>query len=142
VPHSNIILLFTFCAIALIRVTLVSRVTARSLYNNIVGYVPPSAERSCNKYVKPLSVGYKFVDTRLYYSRQWFNIHLVDSVTAWWQSRGQIQPLPLFNYVFLQLINLSNIFVHTVLHHFPYFVRKHFKQAFSSTFLLSRKNLI
>ena len=34
------------------RVTLVSRVTARSLQNNIVGYVPPSGERSCNKCVK------------------------------------------------------------------------------------------
>ena len=41
------------------RVTLVSRITARSLQNNIVGYVPPSGERSCNKCVKALSVGYK-----------------------------------------------------------------------------------
>ena len=68
-PHSDITLLFTFIA----RVTLVSRVTARSLQNNIVGYVPPSGERSCSKCVKPLSVGYKFVDTHLYHSRQWFN---------------------------------------------------------------------
>ena len=47
----------------MLTVTLVSRVTARSLQNNIVGNVPPSGERSCNKCVKPLSVGYKFVDT-------------------------------------------------------------------------------
>ena len=53
--HSSIILLFRFSVIAY-RVTLVSRVTARSLQNNIVGYVPPSGERSCNKCVKPLSV--------------------------------------------------------------------------------------
>jgi len=55
VSHSSIILLFRFSVIAY-RVTLVSRVTARSLQNNIVGYVPPSGERSCNKCVKPLSV--------------------------------------------------------------------------------------
>jgi len=52
--------------VQLLRVTLVSRVTARSLQTNIVGYVPPSGERSCNKCVKPLSIGYKFVDTHLY----------------------------------------------------------------------------
>jgi len=54
--------------VRLLRVTLVSRVSARSLQNNIVGYVPPSGERSCNKCVKPLCVGYKykFVDTHLY----------------------------------------------------------------------------
>jgi len=34
--------------------------SARSLQNNIVGNVPPSAERSCTKCVKQLSVGYKF----------------------------------------------------------------------------------
>jgi len=54
VPHSNITLLFRFSASA--RVALVLRVTARSLQNNIVGYVPPSGERSCNKCVKALSV--------------------------------------------------------------------------------------
>ena len=61
----------------MLRVTLVLWVTARQIYNNIVGYVPPSGERLCNKCVKPLSVGYKFVDTHLHLSRQWFNIHLV-----------------------------------------------------------------
>jgi len=62
--------------VRLLRVTLVSRLTARSLQNNIVGYVPPSGERSCNECVTPLSVGYKFADTHLYHSRQWLNIHI------------------------------------------------------------------
>ena len=52
----------------MLRVTLVSRVTARSLQNNVVGYVPPSGDRSCNKCVNLnhcLSC-YKFVDTQVY----------------------------------------------------------------------------
>ena len=39
----------------MLRVILVSRVTARSLQNNIVWYVPRSRERSRSKFVKPLS---------------------------------------------------------------------------------------
>ena len=50
-----LISLYFLGLVRLLRVTSVSRVTARSLQNNIVGCVPPSGERSCNKCVKPLS---------------------------------------------------------------------------------------
>jgi len=82
--------LYFLCLVRLLRVTLVWRLTARSLQNNIVGYVPPSGERSCNKCVKLLSVGYKFVDTHLNPCRQWFNIYLICCRTP---SRRVVAPL-------------------------------------------------
>jgi len=58
----------------------------------------------------------------------------LDSVTVWWQSQWQIDPF--FTCASSQLINILNLlFIHTFLHHFPYIVRKHFKQAHCSIFL-------
>lgn len=50
-----------------------------------------------------------------------------------------VQPLPFFSYAFSQLVNISIHFCTTMLSCItpPYFVRKHFKRAFCSTFLLS-----
>ena len=48
------------------RVTLVSRVTARSLQSNIVGYVPPSGDSHAISVLNHCLSCYKFVDTQLY----------------------------------------------------------------------------
>jgi len=47
VPHSSVNLLLGFSA--MLSVSLVSRVTARSLHDNMLGCQSPSVERSLNK---------------------------------------------------------------------------------------------
>jgi len=49
VPDSSVSLLLGFSAI--LSVSLVSRLTARSLHDYVFGYQTPSGERSWNKYV-------------------------------------------------------------------------------------------
>jgi len=70
-----LIALYFLGLVRLLKVTLLSRVTARSLQNNIVGYVPPSGHAI--SVLNHCLSWYKFVETHLYHSRQWFNIHIV-----------------------------------------------------------------
>ena len=66
---------------------------------------------------------------------------LVDSTNVWSMTS---QTIPFFNYAFSQVINILNpLFIHSFLHHFLYFIRKHFMQVFHSIFFLhSGKDLI